>query len=165
MTPEAQALREELAHLRALVGTDGSVADALTHLGRVLLDAGIGLPACDRAPTCASLHLSSRIHRLADERDTLLAQLAALTPKPPPEPAADPWADFPPRARELYLNRGRASRRRGEPRVILPATPMEHDPSVFAFIAGWDIEDARLARAEDEDDGALDAAGETGGEA
>ena len=78
LPPSLQQIREEMASIRALVGTDGSAADALGHLNRVLHDAGVGYPACDRAPACRSLHLLSRIHRLADERDALRARVALL---------------------------------------------------------------------------------------
>lgn len=73
-----RALEAEAERLRALLCTDGTAEAALVHLGSVLLDAGIGLPACDRAPTCASLHLTARIHRLADERDAALRRVAEV---------------------------------------------------------------------------------------
>lgn len=138
---EAKALRAEVESLRAQL----AAAEAFRARARDRYresDADLGL--------------------VLAERDQLRAQLAALTPKPPPEPAADPWAAYAPATREMVLEDGKASRRRGEPRLVIRAD-CASDPPLLALVAGWDIEDARLARVADEDDGALDAPGESGG--
>lgn len=87
--------RAQVERLRDLLSTDGTLEDAVTHLGSILMDAGIGLPVCDRAPTCQSLHLGHRIHALADERDR--------------------WAQVHAAAREILAN-PRVGRSTGMPR-------------------------------------------------
>ena len=64
------ATRDTLS-LRELLCTDSTLEAALWSLARVLDDAGVPGPECNRGPTCRSLHLNDRIHRLADERDAL----------------------------------------------------------------------------------------------
>lgn len=65
-----------LRRVHELLCTDGDPEATLVHLGEVLDDAGAPKPVCDRGPECPSLHLNSRIHDLADQRDSLLNTLA-----------------------------------------------------------------------------------------
>lgn len=71
-------LERERDEAQALLCTDGTVLAALAHLDGILTDAGIRPPECNRAPSCASLHLTERIHRLADERDEARAEVERL---------------------------------------------------------------------------------------
>ena len=66
---ENATLKAQIKEIRDLLGCDGMPEDALCHLSEVLADAKVHLPKCDRSPNCKSLHLSTRIHELADERD------------------------------------------------------------------------------------------------
>lgn len=69
LAEENAGLKAQIATIRELLCTDGRPEDALCHLSDILVDAGVFVPTCDRAPNCKSLHLSTRIHDLADERD------------------------------------------------------------------------------------------------
>ena len=89
------------------------------------------------------------------QRAVLVTLRAALAPTPAPAAPSDPWTAYAPGAREMSMERGRAARSEGKPRTVLMATQQATLP-LLAFLAGWDIEDARLARVADED-GKVDA--------
>lgn len=72
---EAQAA--EIQNLRDMLGTDGHPSAALNHLGRLLGDAGFGVPDCNRTD-CRSVHLNDRIHRAIAQMEAQAGHIARL---------------------------------------------------------------------------------------
>jgi len=69
-------LERDAKRIHDLIG--GDPVPAIVHIGRVLDDAGVPMPACNRGPECGSLHILSRVHTLADERDNLGVRLRRI---------------------------------------------------------------------------------------